>query len=148
MSYQEKRSLVTLINIVLILGLYCLYVMHKYHDTIISNPNDFKFWGKIFLILIPVSIIGQIINHILFGIINKVVTNEDIPIISDERDKLIELKAIRISHWIFTFGFLLSMVTQVMGMQPWVMIITMVGSGFVASCASEIAKIFLYRKFC
>jgi len=68
------------------------------------------------------------------------------PTLSDERDKLIDLKAIRISHWIFTTGFLLSMVSQVIGMQPWVMFITLIASGFIAGFAAEITKLYLYRK--
>jgi hypothetical protein len=146
MTYQEKRSLVFLVSSVLILCFYSLYVFRHYHDTILSNPNDFRFWGKTFLILIPISIVANIITVIIFIIINKIVSNEDIPEITDERDKLIELKATRISHWVFILGFLLSMASQAMGMQPWVMFITLVASGFAASFVDEIAKIVLYRK--
>jgi hypothetical protein len=146
MSYQEKRALVFLISNILIIGLYSLYVFHRYNDTILSTPNDFRFWGKTVLILIPVSIVACIIIFIVFSIINKIVTNEDVPLITDERDKLIELKATRISHWIFILGFFLSMGSQVIGMQPYVLFITLVASGFVAACASEITKIYLYRK--
>ena len=146
MSFQEKRSFVFLINMILILGLYSLYVYYKYQDTIVSNPNDFMFWGKAFFILIPVSIVANIIIIIIFSIINKIITGEDIPTVTDERDKLIELKAIRISHWTFILGFLLSMGSQAIGMQPWVMIVTLVASGFVSAIADEIAKIYLYQK--
>ena len=146
MSYQEKKALVFLICNILILGLYSLYVFHRYQDTILSSPNDFRFWGKTVLILIPVSIVSCIIIFIVFSIINKIVTNEDAPAISDERDKLIELKATKVSHWVFIFGFLLSMASQAFGMPPWVMFITLVGSGFLAAWADEITKIYLYRK--
>jgi VanZ family protein len=146
MSYQEKRSLVGIISTLLILGFYSLYVFNRYHDIIVNTPNDFKFWGKTFIILIPVQIVAQIIVQIIFTIINKIVTNEDLPTITDERDKLIQLKATRISHATFLIGFLLAMASQAFGMQPWVMFITLVGSGFVAATADEIAKIYLYRK--
>jgi hypothetical protein len=146
MSIQEKRSIVVLISCILILGLYSLYVYTKYHDVILTNPNDFRFWGKTFLLLIPVTIAANILIMIGFAIVTKIVTNEDIPSRSDERDKLIELKATRISHWVFILGFLLAMGSQAIGMQPWVMLITLIVSGWVASCASEIAKIYLYRK--
>lgn len=98
------------------------------------------------MILIPVAIVTQIIIHIVFAIINKIVTNEDIPVIDDERDKLIELKSIRISHWIFTLGFMLAMGSQAIGMQPWVMFITLIGSGFLSGTISEGVKIYFYRK--
>jgi len=145
-TIQEKQILVSVISSILILGFYSLYVYQKY---IAGNPeilNDFKFWGRSFLFLIPVSIVVQIIIHIIFAIINKIITNEDFPSITDERDKLIELKAIRISHWIFISGFVLSMGSLTLNMQPYVMFITLIFSGFIAAIVSEIVKIYYYRK--
>jgi hypothetical protein len=146
MYLKEKRILISLISLILILGFYSLFVYHKFIAVNLEIINDFKFWGMAFLILIPVTIGVQIIILIVFFIINKILTNEEINTITDERDNLIELKAIRISHWIFTFGFLLSMVSQVIGMRPWVMFITLVCSGFISSIVSGIAKIYFYRK--
>lgn len=146
MYHKEKQILVTLINTIVILASYSLYVYYKY---IIGNPdiiNDFKFWGKAFLILIPITIVAQIIIHIIFTIVNKIITNEDLSTISDERDKLIELKAIRIAHWIFTAGFLMAMGSQAFGMQTYVMFFLLLFSGFAASIVSEIAKLYFYRK--
>lgn len=143
---REKEIIVTTISSILILGFYSLYVYNRY---IVGNPeviNDFKFWGKAFMILIPVTIVAQIIIHIVFAIINKIVTNEEIPSITDEMDKFIELKALRISHWTFSLGFLLAMGSQALGMQPWVMFITLVTSGFAGGLAEGIAKIYFYRK--
>ena len=68
--------------------------------------------------MIPIAIVAQIIIHIIFAIINKMVTNEDMPTTDDERDKLIELKSTRISHWIFTIGFMLAMGSQAIDMKP------------------------------
>jgi hypothetical protein len=90
--------------------------------------------------------VSQIVIHIVFHIINKIVTNEDIITICDERDKLIDLKALRISHWIFTMGFLLSMIALAIGMPPYVMFLTLIASGFISGIVSEIAKIYFYRK--
>jgi len=146
MNTKEKQIIVSLITSIVILGIYSIYVNNRY---ISGNPeilNDFKFWGKSFLIFIPVAIAAQIVIHILFAIANKIVTNENIDLIEDERDKMIELKSIRISHWIFTFGFLMSMGSQAIGMQPWIMFVTLILSGFFSSVISEIAKIIYYRK--
>ena len=145
-SKKEKLIVVSTISTILILGFYSLFVYQKYVSGNMDIINDFKFWGKAFLILIPVTIVAQIIIHIIFAIINKIVTHEEIPMITDEMDKLIELKAIRISHWIFTVGFMLSMASQAFGMQPWVMFITLILSGFFASIISEITRIYFYRK--
>jgi hypothetical protein len=146
MSTKEKQSIVTLISTVLILGFYALYVYQNYLKTDWALINDFKFWGTTFLIMIPVMIVAQIIIHIIFAIVNKIVTNEDMDDLSDERDKLIDLKAIRISHWIFSAGFLSAMSTQAMGMEPWVMFVTLITSGFLSGIVSESAKIYFYRR--
>lgn len=146
MDQKERQVLVTLIATIFILGLYSLYVYNKYIVPDSEIINNFKFWGRSFIILIPVAIVAQILIHIIFAIINKIITNEDIPTIDDERDKLIELKSIRISHWIFTLGFLLAMGSQAIDMDPWVMFTTLFCSGFLSGIVSEAAKLYYYRK--
>ena len=143
---KEKMILVVIFNTILIFGAYALLVYFKY---VAANPeilNDFKFWGKAFLMLIPVTIVAQIIIYIIFAIINKIVTDEEISSLTDERDKMIELKAIRISHWMFTFGFILAMASQAVGMQPWVMFITFISSGFISAIVAELSKLYYYRR--
>ncbi len=146
MYRKETQILVTLFSLILIPGLYVLYVYQKYLAGNIQLINDFSFWGKRFLVLIPVMIVALIIIHIVFAIINKIVTNEDIPSITDEMDKLIELKSLRISYWMNGLGFMLAMGSQAIGMQPWVMFITLFSSCFVGGIVSSIAKIYYYRK--
>ncbi len=146
MGHHEKQSIVSIIGSVLVIGFYSLYVYRNYIQADMELLNDFQFWGKSFLYLIPVAIVVQIVIQILFAIANRIITQEDISDITDERDKLIELKSIRISHWIFTAGFMLAMGSLAMGMKPYVMFLTLISSGFVASLASEIAKIIWYRR--
>lgn len=146
MESKEKLSLLSVTSSALILGGYSIYVYSNYiagNETVL---NDFSFWGKSFLVLIPVSIVAQIVLHILFAIGNKIVTNEDIETATDERDRQIDLKAVRISHWVFIAGFLLAMASQAAGMPVWVMFVLFILSGFMASTASEIAKIIYYRR--
>jgi len=146
MDSKEKQIMVTAISLMLIFAIYSIYLYNKYIADNFIILNDFKFWGKSFLILIPITIVSQIVIHIVFHIINKIVTNEDIPTISDERDKLIDLKALRISHGIFTMGFLLSMIAVAIGMPPYVMFLTLIASGYISGIVSEIAKIYFYRR--
>lgn len=146
MSYQEKQSILSLFNTILILSIYSFYVYNKY---IAGNPEiiyDMKFLGKAFMILIPFTIVVQIVMHILFAIYIRIVTSEDPPTKEDEMDKLIELKSIRISHWVFIVGFFSAMASQAIGMAPYVMFLSFVVSGFLAGMISDIAKIWYYRK--
>jgi len=143
---REKQIFVSLVTSVLIFSIYSFYVYKKYVATNPQIIEDAAFWGKAFLLLIPVAIVAQIIIHIIFALVNKVVYDEEIPAISDERDKLIELKSIRISHWIFLIGFMLAMASQALSWPGWMMFATLAGSGFVASIVAEIARIIYYRR--
>jgi len=146
MGQQEKQSIVSMIGSVLVIGFYSMYIYRNYLSADLELLNDFQFWGRSFLYLIPIGIVVQIVIHIVFAIVNRIVTGEDMSDFSDERDKLIELKSIRISHWVFIFGFMLSMGSLALGMKPYVMFITLISSGFLASLTSEVAKIIYYRK--
>ena len=146
MGQKEKQVLASLTASVLIIVFYSLYVYNRYIEADPEVLNNFRFWGKSFLILIPVAIIAQIIIHILFAIVNKIVTNEDLDGKEDERDKLIELKSIRVSHWVFTAGFVLAMGSIALGMEPWVMFVTMIASGFLSEVISGSVKIYYYRR--
>jgi hypothetical protein len=146
MGHQEKQSIVSIISSVLIIGIYSMYIYKNYVVGNLEILNDFQFWGKSFLYLIPIAIVVQIVIHIVFAIVNRIITQEDMPDITDERDRLIELKSIRISHWIFIAGFMLSMGSLALGMKPYVMFLTLLSFGFLASLSSEVAKIIYYRK--
>lgn len=146
MDQKERQIVVNLIATIITIGLYVLYVYQKKVAGNSEILNDFSFWGKSFLWLIPVSIVALIIVHIIYAIINKIVTNEDIPTVDDERDKLIELKSIRISHWIFILGFLTAMGLLAFGLKPYLMFIILFASGLLASIVSELAKLYYYRK--
>jgi hypothetical protein len=146
MGHQEKQSIVSILGSLLVIGFYSGYVYKNYIQADLELLNDFQFWGKSFIYLIPISIVVQIVINIVFAIANRIIAQEDIPDFTDERDKLIELKSIRISHWIFILGFMLAMGSLAVGMKPYVMFLTLISSGFLASLAAEIAKIVYYRK--
>ena len=146
MYRRENRILFSLITTIIILGIYALYVYNRYID---GNPeilNDLKFWGKTFIILVPIMIVAQIIIHIIFAIINKIITNEDMPTSEDEMDKLIELKSLRISRWVQSLIFFLAMGAITIGMHIWVMFVLLISSCFISSIVESIAQIYFYKR--
>ena len=68
------------------------------------------------------------------------------PDITDERDKLIELKSARISLYVFTFGFLLAMISLVMEQPPWVMFTILISAGLLSDTLNELAQFYFYRR--
>ena len=146
MSYQERRAIVNFISSILITALYSLYMFQRYPDTDAYSVEVFRYWGWFILILIPVSIVARIIIYIVFVILNTIATKEMERDISDERDKLIELKSARISLYVFTLGFLLAMISLVLEQPPSVMFIILISAGLLSDTLNELAQFYFYRR--
>jgi len=146
MSFQERRSLVNLGSTVLITVLYTVYMLQRYPAGDAYAPDVFHFWGAFFLILIPVTIVAKILIHIAFSIIHAIATREEEPTITDERDRLIELKSAQYSLYVFALGFLLAMGSLVVSMPPAVMFMILLIAGFVAEVVGDLSQFLFYRR--
>jgi hypothetical protein len=146
MSFQERRAIVSIIGTILIGVVYSAVMMARYPTGDPYSPDVFRFWGAFILILIPVSIVAKIIIYILFYILNAIATREEEPSITDERDKLIELRAQTLSNYVFILGFGIAMVSLVVDQPPAVMFVILFLSGIVSEMISEIATFYFYRR--
>ena len=73
-------------------------------------------------------------------------TREKASSFADERDKFIELRALRNALFVFITGFSLAMGSLAIGMPPSVMFIVLMGSGYGAGLVGSISQLYLYRK--
>ncbi len=146
MSYQERRALANLVSTILISAVYFGYVLQRYPTGNSYSPDVFRFWGAAILIYIPVSIVANIVIHIVFSIAHTMATKEQERAFTDERDKLIELRATRNSIYAFMVGFLLAMGSLVLGMPPSVMFIVLIISGIVTGMVGSISELYFYRR--
>ncbi len=144
MSHQEKQSIVSLIVGILISVIYFVIVFLRYDVN--SLANDFRFWATVILIYVLIQIVMRIILNIILAIVTKIMDNEDIPTISDEMDKLIDLKSTRNNSIVFGAGFLLSMLLIAFGVPLVVMFYVFLFATFTASVVSDISMIYFYRK--
>jgi hypothetical protein len=163
MSYQEKRTITSIVTGALVLGAYCLYALGKYQTGAIT-PGDLKFWASTMLFFIGIGIVAiiiiQIVFHILLSIsiaikeqiqnghvddkeIEKTIGTE---MVEDEMDKLIELKSTRISFIFAGIGFVAALVSQVFNYSPVVMLNILFISFNVGSLFEGFAQLYYYRK--
>lgn len=151
MSYQEKRSVMSIITSVLVLTIYSIVMYQRFQNGNAETGDLVKYWATFIVILIPFSVLGRIIVEIFFHIGNEVAgaakgeKPESIDIV-DERDKLIEVKSASNSLYIFMIGFLIAMLTQVFGMGVSVMFIVLIAGGFLSDVGSSLLGIYYYRK--
>lgn len=146
MTYQEKKSIVSLISAILIFGIYCLYTFPKYPNGVLTQSEIFHFWGSFVLILTLISIVAHIVISIIFNIIFRITTGEKEPSFADELDKLIDLKSTRNSFFVFIIGFLLAMGSLVINQPTQVMFIVLIISGFLSDLTGSVTKLYHYRR--
>jgi hypothetical protein len=146
MTYQEKKSVVSLISAILIFVSYCLYMYPRFPGGGLESLETFRYWGSFVLILTLLSIVAHIFISIIFNIIFRITTGEKEPTFADELDKLIELKAHRNSFFVFIIGFLLAMGSLIVYQPSQWMFIILIVSGFISDVTGSITKLYHYRR--
>lgn len=146
MSYQERKTIVSIFTSVITSILYVVYILNKYPMEVLKSTTEFKHWGIIFLILIGVAIVSNIVTTIILNIHYRISTNEEEPSFLDEMDKLIELKAGRLSQYIFTIGFAISMALLAFGNPTYITFVTIGIFGFLGEQVSLIYTLVTYRR--
>ncbi|WP_142785235.1 hypothetical protein [Changchengzhania lutea] len=149
MSIQVQKAVFNFVTTILLLGGYLFYVFGIQGDINLSKVLDIQFWGIFILKLTVLMVVAKIILFILFAIFKKVknrnMDEEDLEFM-DERDKLIEMKSDRYSHWIAMFGFVASMIPVSMSYSVQYMFITILIFGFLSALMSDVWKIYFYNK--
>jgi hypothetical protein len=162
MSYQEKRTITSIVTGALVLAAYCMYAFSN-NQSGASAPDDLKFWAGTMLIFIGVgvaaAIVIQIVFHILLSIaiavkekardeqcddkeIEKTIGAE---MVEDEMDKLIELKSMRVGFIIAGIGFVAALVSLVLNYSPAVMLNILFISFSAGSLIEGLAQLYFYR---
>lgn len=146
MSYQERRSIVSIISTILICVIYFTNAVQRYPQAGDYSSDMFHYWGTTILLLIVVSIAAKIVIYIVFSILNTIATRESEPKFLDERDKLIELKSSRNSLYVFMVGFLLAMIPLVLNRPPTVMFIVLIAAGILSEMIGDLSQFYFYRR--
>jgi hypothetical protein len=146
MSFQEKRTLVSLITTLVISAAYFVYMFQRYPEASPYSVDIFRYWGSFFLILIPVSIVAKVVVHIVFSIINTLATQEEEPAFTDERDRFIELKSARNALYTFSIGVVLAMGSLVIDVPPATMFLLLLGAGILSEVVSDISQLYFYGR--
>jgi len=159
MSYQNKRTITSMITGVIVLAAYCIYAFGKQQAGKVA-PGDWKFWAVTMLLFIGIGIVGMIITMILFHIamsigiavkerncdekeINKTI---EASMVEDEMDKLIGLKSSRVGFVFAGIGFVAGLVALLMNYSPAVMLNIIFVAFNIGSLAEGGMSLYYYRK--
>lgn len=174
MSYQQKRTLVTILSGIAFLISYCIFISQHYQ--LAEYASDTKAWAIAMLsfigIAVIVMIIIQIVFHILLSIgiavkesvkneLGKVITVEKSDekiiekvigrkikseMIEDERDKMIELKSLKIGYYVSGTGIIGSILALALGYSPIIMLNILFLSCMIGGLVEGVVQYFSYSK--
>lgn len=162
MSYKVMKTVVSILTGILLIAAYAIYTTGKVQAGALA-ADDLKSWAAAILIFIGIGVIAsiviQIVFHILFSISmavkEQVTTGQcndkqiertlELDMVEDEMDKLIELKAMRISFAAVGFGFAAALGSLWLGYPPAVMLNIMFAAFYLGSLIEGITQIHYYR---
>lgn len=163
MSYKEKKIIVSLVTGLLILATYCIYTLNKIQLGT-AALDDLKFWATTILIFIGIGVVSLIIILIVFHILlsvtiavkeeiqngeyddKKIAKTLELDMVEDEMEKLIGLKAMRISFAVVGIGFIAALVSLVLNYSPAVMLNIMFFSFGIGSMIEGFTQLYFYRR--
>ncbi len=148
MSMLAQKALYNLVTTVLLVGCFLIYSFGTQDNMTVSINPEIQFWGSFTLKMIGVMVIAKIILHIIFAIFQTIKAGHKIENeleFMDERDRLIEMKSDRYSHWVFVVGFVAAMIPISMGYSVQYMFLTLFVFGLASAITNDVWKIYLYN---
>jgi hypothetical protein len=163
MSYQVKKTVVSILTGALLLAAYCIYAFGKVRANT-ASPDDLKFWASTILIFIGIgiaaSIVIQIVFHILLSIsiaVKKQISegrcdekdvgkSVELEMVEDEMDKLISLKSMRVGFAVAGIGFVAALVSLVLNYSAAVMINILFISFSAGTIIEGVTQLVFYKR--
>ena len=147
MTYRENSVTVSLVSYLLILGYYLVNWLNMYQAEGLNSDVIFKLWAIVIVAGIVLNIVGNILTSIVLSIVHAIKTNSDkeVRFVEDERDKLIDLKGVKVSYIVFSIGVFLAMLSFVFDQPPLVMFSLIIFFSLTAEIVGDIAQLYLYR---
>ena len=146
MTYQERQAVGNLIAGIIIFAAYFYWVWRAIDGGLLGNENAATTIGRGILVLILGGVLLNIGIQILTSIAVSIITREPKPsFVVDERDRMLELRAVRVSYTIIGMGFIASMVALALGLVPLVVLQFIVLSFAVGTIFESILMLIFYR---
>ena len=156
MSFNSKRTIVSMIAGVILVAAYIIYALGEHSPA----ADDLKSWAASMLVFIGISVaavvIIQILFHIAFSIgvavkererdektVERIIASA---VVEDERDKLINLKSSRVTSIFAGIGFAAALAGLACGLSSVFALHILFGSFAAGSIVEGFVSVYYYEK--
>jgi hypothetical protein len=147
MSFEERNAVTGIITGLVVWGIMIVVLGQNTAAGVYDGSSGTQAWAQDVLWLILIGIGLAIVGTVVFNIGYVLVTGEKIQgITADERDKGIGLRAMQAAHIVMATGIVLAIAYLAFGGALIVFLNGVLAVCALASLASEVTKLFLYRR--
>jgi len=146
MSSHEKNIYISLISTLMMFGIYCALVPLLYEGSNFLYSTNTRLVGKSVLSLMAACVIANFCLRQLIKIIAALRKQPCERSVTDERDKMIELKGMQVSYAVFAIGFVVSMSMLWAGYPAVPVFNVIIFSLILGEVFSGLVKIIQYRR--
>ena len=147
MNFQQKNIYVSLFTVLILFSVYYWKVSGLYAAGAFDGPDGIRLIGKAILMLMAVGVVLRIVGMILFNIFHAILTNTPKPsFLIDERDREIEMKALKVGNCFTFFGMVSAFIALAMGWSIFAVFQIIIGACAVSALAEVAAQFILYRR--
>lgn len=146
MPYGERESLCSLIT-TLIVTVFFLWRLSGQHEAgLFLGPEALQIWASSVLILVAWSIGIAIAVAICFNVGHTLLTGEKSDDRRDERDHLIDRRALTFAWYLLSFGILGVIIALAMGATAFLSMNLILGLCALSEIFKDSVKLWLYRR--
>ncbi len=147
MNTEMKNIYASIVSTVLMFATYAYVVSGMFAEGRFAGPEGLALLGKAILVLIVGGIVVHIIVMVLAHFVVAVFEQDSAPSqVVDERDKLIELRGLRVSYYVFGAGYVGSMVALAMGMSAFGVFNLLLAFCAIAGLVEALLRLALYHR--
>lgn len=146
MPYGERESLCSLITTLIVTMLFLWRLSDQHEAGLFASPEALQTWARSVLILVAWSIGIAIVVAIIFHVGHAALTGEKPDERRDERDHLIDRRALTWAWYLLSFGILGVIIDLALGASAFRAMNLILGLCAISEIFKDCFKLWLYRR--
>jgi len=147
MNFEVKNIYAGLVTMAIIFTIYAVVVAQMYGEGRFEGPEGNALLAKAILALMLGGVLVHILVAILTNIVLAIIARDPKPsFVVDERDKLIELRGLRVSYYVFGAGFVTAIAVMALGAGVFWVFNLLLASCAVSTLVEAVVRLACYRR--
>jgi hypothetical protein len=147
MSFEERNTIIYIAASLLVAAIFGSRIYLGMIGGAFTGPDGLMIWARTILWMIPFGIVITIACVIVGQLIYGITTGDhDYNTNSDERDKHIGLRGVRVTMAVFTAGWIGALILLAMGHGTLSALNLMIFGGWLSDIMGNLVKIYMYRR--